>query len=214
MRPAEACAMRGCDIDTSGPLWKYRPASHKTQHHGYERDIYLGPKARALVEPFIKANVLAHLFSPADAEAERLGTLHARRKTPLSCGNVPGNNRVRRPARAPRDKYTVTSYRRAIARACQVAMEMPAQLHEPLAAKAVVADTLEARNGRRAARAAWNAAHVWHPHQWRHNAATRLRREYGLEAAQVILGHKTLKVTEIYAAKNVEAAKRIMSEVG
>lgn len=42
----------------------------------------------------------------------------------------------------------------------------------------------------------------------------RLRREYGLEAAQVILGHKTLKVTELYAEKNVEAAQRIMAQVG
>ena len=67
---------------------------------------------------------------------------------------------------------------------------------------------------RRAARAKWRAAHVWHPHQLRHNAATRLRKEYGLEAAQVILGHKTLSVTEIYAEKNVEAAKRIMAQVG
>lgn len=64
------------------------------------------------------------------------------------------------------------------------------------------------------ARAAWRKLHVWHPHQLRHNAATRLRREYGLEAAQVILGHKTLSVTELYAEKNVEAARRIMNEAG
>jgi integrase len=63
-------------------------------------------------------------------------------------------------------------------------------------------------------RNAWHAAHSWHPHQLRHNAATRLRKEYGLEAAQVILGHKTLEVTEIYAEKNVAAAMRIMAEVG
>ena len=60
----------------------------------------------------------------------------------------------------------------------------------------------------------WIADHRWHPHQLRHSAATRLRREYGLEAAQVILGHKTLTVTQVYAEKNVEAAARIMSEVG
>jgi integrase len=60
----------------------------------------------------------------------------------------------------------------------------------------------------------WRAEHSWHPHQLRHSAATRLRREYGLEAAQVILGHRTLAVTEIYAEKNVAAAQRIMAEVG
>jgi len=42
----------------------------------------------------------------------------------------------------------------------------------------------------------------WHPHQLRHNAATQLRKEYGLEAAQVILGHKTITVTQVYAEKN------------
>ena len=60
----------------------------------------------------------------------------------------------------------------------------------------------------------WVSDHRWHPHQLRHNAATRLRREYGLEAAQVILGHKTLSVTEVYAEKNVAAARKIMGEVG
>ena len=48
----------------------------------------------------------------------------------------------------------------------------------------------------------------------RHSAVTWLRRQHGLEAAQVILGHKTLSVTEIYAEKNVAAAQRIMGEVG
>lgn len=54
----------------------------------------------------------------------------------------------------------------------------------------------------------------WHPHQLRHTAATELRKQYGLEAAQVILGHRTLTVTQVYAERNVEAAMRIMAEVG
>jgi integrase len=55
---------------------------------------------------------------------------------------------------------------------------------------------------------------AWHPHQLRHTAATQLRKEFGLEAAQVILGHRTLSVTEIYAEKNIEAARAIMQAVG
>jgi integrase len=27
-RPGEVCAMRGCDLDTTGPVWLYRPQSH------------------------------------------------------------------------------------------------------------------------------------------------------------------------------------------
>jgi site-specific recombinase XerD len=61
---------------------------------------------------------------------------------------------------------------------------------------------------------AWRKAHSWHPHQLRHSAATNLRRDFGLEPAQVILGHKTLSVTQVYAEKNVEAAMRVMAEVG
>jgi site-specific recombinase XerC len=39
-----------------------------------------------------------------------------------------------------------------------------------------------------------------------------LRAEHGLEHAQIILGHRTLTATQIYAEKNVAAAKKIMME--
>lgn len=61
---------------------------------------------------------------------------------------------------------------------------------------------------------AWRKTHSWHPHQLRHSAATNLRKQYGLEPAQVILGHKTLSVTQIYAEKNITAAMKIMEQVG
>ena len=45
MRPGEVCIMRTCDLDTSGEVWVYTPEPHKTEHHGKERRIYLGPTA-------------------------------------------------------------------------------------------------------------------------------------------------------------------------
>jgi integrase len=61
--------------------------------------------------------------------------------------------------------------------------------------------------------AKWREDHRWHPHQLRHNAATKLRREYGLDAARAVLGHRSPAVTEVYAevdaAKAVEAMERI-----
>lgn len=39
----------------------------------------------------------------------------------------------------------------------------------------------------------------WSPNQLRHAAATRLRREIGIEAARVVLGHTSATTTEIYA---------------
>jgi integrase len=43
MRPGEICSIRPCDVDTAGDVWTYRPESHKTDHHGKSRTIFLGP---------------------------------------------------------------------------------------------------------------------------------------------------------------------------
>ncbi len=56
---------------------------------------------------------------------------------------------------------------------------------------------------------------AWSPNQLRHNAATRLRREHGLDVAQTILGHRIgSMVTEIYAEANVRKARQVIAKVG
>ena len=55
---------------------------------------------------------------------------------------------------------------------------------------------------------------VWFPHQLRHSAAGAIRRRYGLEAAQAVLGHSELGTTQIYAAADLAMARRIMLETG
>ena len=50
-RPGEVCQIRPCDVDRSGEVWEYRPESHKTEHHGLERIIYIGPKAQDVLCP-------------------------------------------------------------------------------------------------------------------------------------------------------------------
>jgi integrase len=221
MRPAEVCGMRGVDIDTTGKLWLYRPAHHKTQHHGHARVVYFGPKAIEIVRRFLRPNMQEHLFRPDEAEAQRREKLHEQRQTPADQGNVVGSNQKRRPRRHPGDCYTVAAYRRAIARGCEAAFTMSVEFREPRTVQAIKAEQqlppeeqVHRKQQRRQQRAQWRAQNVWHPHQLRHSAATRLRKEHGLEAAQVILGHKTLTVTQIYAEKNVEAALKIMAEVG
>lgn len=57
-------------------------------------------------------------------------------------------------------------------------------------------------------------APVWTPNQLRHNAGTRLRREYGLDVARVILGHRSPAVTEIYAEVDQLKAIEVMAKVG
>ena len=103
MRPGEVCIMRACDVDMSGMLWLYTPESHKTEHHGRSREIVLGPKAQATIRQFLTVDRMKYLFSPADAEAERLAERHRARKTPPRYGNRPGTNRKTKPLRQPRD---------------------------------------------------------------------------------------------------------------
>ena len=54
----------------------------------------------------------------------------------------------------------------------------------------------------------------WSPNQLRHNVASNVRKRYGLEAAQAVLGHTTANVTEIYAQRDQEKARQVMREVG
>src|SRR5262249_21646536 len=55
---------------------------------------------------------------------------------------------------------------------------------------------------------------VWHVNQLRHSHGTEVRRRYGLEAAQVALGHSQANITEIYAERDLELAARVASEIG
>lgn len=54
----------------------------------------------------------------------------------------------------------------------------------------------------------------WHPHRLRHNAATNLRRDFGLETARIILGHRSAAITTIYAEADQQKAIEAMARVG
>jgi integrase len=51
MRPGEVRIMRACDLDTSGDVWLYKPAHHKTRHKGKERVVAIGPAVRRSPSP-------------------------------------------------------------------------------------------------------------------------------------------------------------------
>lgn len=70
---------------------------------------------------------------------------------------------------------------------------------------------------RRAIERACKAACVprWFPYQLRHNYATNVRRQYGLEAAQILLGHSSALVTEaVYAERDEAKAMEVVSKIG
>ena len=54
----------------------------------------------------------------------------------------------------------------------------------------------------------------WFPHQLRHLAATKVRKAYGVESAQMFLGHKNLKVTQVYAERNLNRAREVAIAMG
>jgi integrase len=221
-RPGEICSMRIGEVDRSSDVWVYRPACHKTSHHGYTRTIYLGPKAKVVLGPFMmKIDPAAFVFSPAEAEAERRTSLHENRRTPMMYGNRPDTNCKRKPKRPPGEFYDVGAYRRAIERATQLAFPPPEHLaRKRIKRKKAFRWEMQAEWRERlgadnwAELQVWRREHAWNPHQLRHTAATEIRRQFGIEGAQHVLGHATLNITEIYAEKNADVARRIAAAIG
>ena len=78
------------------------------------------------------------------------------------------------------------------------------------------AEFYETRTYARAIERACKRADVqrWSPNMLRHAAATRLRREIGIEAARVVLGHTSASTTEIYAEVDHLNAIEAMRKLG
>jgi integrase len=54
----------------------------------------------------------------------------------------------------------------------------------------------------------------WHPNQLRHTAATEIRKRFGVEAASILLGHREVGVTQIYAERDEKRAIEVAAEFG
>lgn len=55
---------------------------------------------------------------------------------------------------------------------------------------------------------------AWHPNQLRHTFATEVRSRHGLEAAQVLLGHRKADVTQVYAERDRKLAEGVAAAIG
>lgn len=199
MRPGEVLAMRGCDLNMSGSVWEYRVQGHKTEHHGKERIVFIGPRAQAVLREFLRTDLEAPLFSPRDGRADYLRQFDG-----------PGRPKKKgTDRRAPAAAYSPITYHVAIRRACERAFGMPEYL------RTIDRDLpTEVQEKLRSEAAAWRATNCWHPHRLRHSAATTLRREAGLETARCVLGHSSTPMTELYAEADLNRARDIMAKVG
>jgi integrase len=54
----------------------------------------------------------------------------------------------------------------------------------------------------------------WSPHRLRHSAATEVRKQFGLDACQAVLGHRGAKITEVYAELDTAKAKEVARRIG
>lgn len=208
MRPAEVCMMTPRDLDTSGPAWKYVPRHHKTEIHGKDRVVLIGPKAQAVLSKYLRADdwirpLDAPMFSPREAEDQRRAMKRARRKTRVQPSQQ--NRRLRFPKSAPGERYDTASYRRALAWGCDAAFPHPTLSTIPRTKR-----TPEQERELRA----WKAERRWGPNRLRHARATEVRREHGLDAAQVLLGHSRVTTTQVYAEVNEEKAVRAALATG
>lgn len=216
MRPGEVCALRPCDVTlgTKG-VWTYRPAQHKTEHHGKERRIFIGPAGQKILGPYLDRDIEANCFSPAEVEAERNSAKKQNRRSPMTPSQA-----ARKPkGRFVKDRYTKDSYNRAVQRGCEQAFGMPPELRDVSRAVARMQEVTESEREKLRVRlnaeaAEWRRKYCWSPNQLRHSRATAIREKYGIEAAQTVLGHSDPRVTEIYAERGFAMAANIMREIG
>lgn len=223
MRPGEATAIRGADLDRSGEVWVYSPPRHKGDYLGKDRPIFLGPRAQEVLRPWLGEDPASYLFRPVAAVEARNLSRRAGRKTPMTPSQT-ARKRKRSPKRPPRQRYDKNSYCQAVARGCQLAFPHPEESSRKAAAKAKglpkeqrrkLWEELKAwRAEHRHELAGWHREHRWHPNQLRHSAATAIRQRFGLEAAQTVLGHSRADVTQVYAERDMTKAARVMAEIG
>lgn len=193
MRPGEVCKIRPCDVDRSGDVWLYKVPKHKTEHFGRERVVCIGPKGQDVLRLYLLRAADAYCFSPTESEEKRLTEMRARRKTKVQPSQQ--NRRKRRPKHKPGDHYVKDAYRQAVVRGVDKANR---KRIEEAKKRGAEPDLLP----------------HWSPNQLRHSKATEVRRLFGLEAAQVTLGHAHARITEVYAERDTRLAADIARKIG
>jgi integrase len=192
-RPGEVCDLRPCDVDTSGDIWHYRPRSHKAEHHNRQRVISIGPKAQDVLRSYLLRDKAACCFSPAESRRKQYAQMREARKTKVQPSQV--DRSKAHPQNSPGDCYSKDSYNRAIHRACLNA-DQAAHAADP----SVPSDHV--------------LVPVWSPNRLRHSVGTKVRKKFGLEAAQCVLGHSKADVTQVYAERDEKLADAVAREVG
>jgi integrase len=222
MRAGEVMSMRDADVDATGPVWCYRPHRHKNTHRGKDRVAFLGPKAQEVLRPWLP--VLCPGCGARDLPG-RLGwtgelcaACHDRREEGAP---IPTTAPATTAPPSPRYLFSPRAYvedlhaRRAAARKTK---RTPSEQKKKRKArpKVLPGERYTRRSYRVAVCRACTKASVppWSPLQLRHTAATLIRKRFGVEGAQGVLGHSRVETTQVYAERLLGEAARIMAAVG
>ena len=192
-RPGEVCQIRPIDVDRSGEVWTYRPESHKTEHHGRMRIIYVGPQAQDVLLPYLLRDAQVHCFQPVESEQKRHEDMRRRRRTRVQPSQQ--HRGKAKPKRVFKTSYAKDGYRQAIVRGIIKANQARTDEAADMGIEPMILPH-------------------WHPNQLRHSKATEIRRQFGLEAAQVILGHAKADTTELYAERDARLAVEVARKIG
>jgi integrase len=183
-RPGEVCRMRTCDIDMTGKVWLYRPGSDEGPH-GAHKTAHHGHQRVIAIGP--KAQAIIKEFLTLDTQTYLFSPRRAMEE-----------KRVER--RRNRKTKLQPSQR---SRRKQKPKRAPGERYTTGAFDHAI-------------RQACLKAGItpWHPHQLRHARATQLRREFGLDTARTVLGHRSPAVTEVYAELDTSKAAEVMAKLG
>jgi integrase len=184
MRPGELVIMRGIDIDATGRVWLYRPGSDQGPE-GAHKTAHRGYSRIVPIGP--RGQEIVKRFLKPNVEAYLFSAREAIQQWY---------------ADKRRDRKTKVQ---------------PSQVdRSKRRPKKRWGDRYKVGSYAVAIRRACITAGVphWHPHQLRHTKATEIRREAGLDAARVVLGHRSPQITELYADLDVSRAAEIMEKLG
>jgi integrase len=208
MRPGEACRILLAEIDRSAEVWLYRPSRHKTAHHGHARVIAIGPKAQAVLRRFIRVRCPD---SGAVGRPEILDSSHT------SDGVASAPVEAHSPSETVFSPWWQREERYLEMRRARKTKVQPSQENRRKEeAQRVPGTTFLPTTIAHAVRLACERHQLphWHPNQLRHTHATLVRRAFGLEAAQVVLGHSKADITQVYAERDEALAASVALKMG
>ena len=196
-RPGEVVLVRPVDVDRSAEVWEYRPKRHKSAYRGASRVIFIGPRAQNILRPYLLRPTGSYCFSPTETK-DNLNALRREQCKSVMTPSQRARRRKRSPQRAPGECYTTNTYRQ--------------QIHRTI-------KRINAKRLREAKRCGLSIEDVqliphWSPNQLRHAAGTEVRKAFGIEAAQVTLGHAKADVTQVYAERDYELARKVAERIG